>query len=77
MKYVIAALLIGGGILTLIRVREAAASGARFHQRIAEKHPGYAWGNPNVSDEFWRYFAPVSAVLSIAVGVAILIFVPS
>jgi hypothetical protein len=53
------------------------APGARFHQRIVKTFPWYTWGNPNVSDEAWRFMAPAIGVFIIAVGLVILIFVPA
>jgi hypothetical protein len=77
MKYVLGVLEIGWGVFVLARQKQVAASGARFHQRIAKAFPPYAWGNPNVSGEAWRYLAPAIGVFMIVMGVVILIFVPS
>jgi hypothetical protein len=77
MKFLIGFLLLGGGIITLVRREQAAASGARFNQRMAKVFPPWGWGNPNVSEDAWRYMAPAIAIFMIAGGVLILIFVPS
>ena len=45
MKYVLGVLEIGWGVFVLARQKQVAASGARFHQRIAKAFPPYAWGN--------------------------------
>jgi hypothetical protein len=77
MKYVLGVLMVGWGIFVLARHKRAAASGAKFHQRIAKAFPPYAFSNPNVSEEARRYMAPAIGVFMIAGGVAILVFVPS
>jgi len=72
-----AILLIPSGLFMLIRRDEVVRSGARFNQRMAKAVPMWGWANPNTSEEFWRYIAPVSGALMFAVGVAMLLLVPS
>ncbi len=77
MKFLLVIPEIGFGLYVLIRHKHVAARGARFNQRIAKSAPWYGRGNPNVSDEAWRYMAPAIGIAMIVVGILILLFVPS
>jgi hypothetical protein len=77
MKIVLGVLEIGFGLYVFIRHKHVAARGANFNQRIARAVPWYAWRNPNVSDEAWRYMAPAIGIAMIAIGILILVLVPS
>jgi hypothetical protein len=77
MNILLAIPLICSGLFVLVRRKQAARSGARFDQRMAQVIPWWGWANPNASEDAWRYMAPAIGVFMIVTGIALILFVPS
>jgi hypothetical protein len=77
MKAFIGVVEIGIGFYTLVRYKQVAASGSRFHQRGAKRLPWLYWvpGSKDAagSERLWRVLAPGIGVFLIALGIFFLL----
>ncbi len=76
MNYLVAILLIPSGVYVLVRWQEVAARSARLNQQFAQMHP--FWGRGRLkSEKVWRFITPVGGIVMIAIGIVMILFVPS